>query len=164
MDYKLYDRFSGVALIVSLLPLGAQAAQQMVPEADRPAQVQAATPEVPASSNSPLVRIDHFQVKGNTLLAADLIERLLAPYTGEGRSFTDIQRALDALEGAYRSAGYGAVNVATREQDVTEGTVVLEVTESVIGQVSLSGNQYYDKENIRAALPALVEGSTPSAR
>jgi hemolysin activation/secretion protein len=119
---------------------------------------------VDASINSPKVRIDHFQITGNTLLAAEMIEKLLAPYTGEGRTFTDIQRALEALEGAYRSAGYGAVNVATREQDITEGIVVLEVIESVIGEVAISGNQYYGSNNIRRALPSLLEGKTPSAR
>ena len=116
------------------------------------------------SGNTALVRIDRFQIDGNTLLNAELIERLLAPYKGDGRSFTDIQRALEALEGAYRTAGYSAVNVITPEQEVTAGTVTFQVIESKVGKVILSGNQYYDKTNIRNALPALVTGSTPSAR
>ena len=171
MYCRLFDKT--VVLLVVALPLWAQAAP--FANMELPAKFMiAATPgmlESPAQAampdavvSSPLVHIDHFQIIGNTLLAPDMIERLLLPYTGEGRSFTDIQRALEALEGAYRSAGYGAVNVTTREQDITEGTVAFEVIESVIGQVTISGNKYYDRANIRGALPALTEGKTPSAR
>ena len=118
----------------------------------------------PTDGNTALVHIDHFDIKGNTLLNAGLIERLLAPYTGSARSYTDIQRALDVLEGAYRTAGYSAVNVITPEQEVTAGIVTFQVIESVIGKVTLNGNEHYDKANIRNALPTLAEGFTPSAR
>ena len=117
-----------------------------------------------SSGNTALVRIERFQVKGNTLLDAGLIERLLNPFTGDARSYTDIQLALEALEGAYRNAGYSAVHVVTPEQEITEGTVILQVIETVVGKVILKGNQHYDKNNIRNALPALAEGYTPSAR
>ena len=114
--------------------------------------------------NTALVRIDHFQIKGNTLLDAGQIERLLNPFKGDARSYTDIQLALEALEGAYRSAGYSAVHVVTPEQEVTGGTVTFQVMETIVGKVILKGNRYYDKKNIRNALPALSEGYTPSAR
>jgi hemolysin activation/secretion protein len=116
------------------------------------------------NGNSALVRIERFQVEGNTLLDGGMIERLLAPYRGDAQSYTDIQLALEALEGAYRSAGYSAVNVVTPEQDITGGTVTFQVIETVVGKVILSGNRHYDKTNIRNALPALAEGYTPSAR
>ena len=123
-----------------------------------------ATQAAEFSGNTALVNISHFDVKGNTLLDAALIESLLAPFKGEDRSYTDIQRALEALEGAYRNAGYSAVHVNTPEQEVTEGTIIFEVSESLVGKVILGGNEHYDADNIRNALPALVEGTTPSAR
>lgn len=120
--------------------------------------------EFETNGNTALVDINHFDVQGNTLLDAALIESLLAPFQGEGRSYTDIQRALDALEGAYRNAGYSAVHVNTPEQEVTKGIVIFQVIEAAVGKIVLSGNAYYDADNIRNALPALVEGATPSAR
>ncbi len=68
-----------------------------------------------------------------------LIDRLLNPFKGEKRSFTDIQLALEALEGAYRSAGYSAVHVVTPEQELTDGTVTLQVIETVIGKSHSKG-------------------------
>ena len=117
-----------------------------------------------SNGNTALVRIDRFVVKGNTLLSPVLIERTLNPFKGNDRSFTDIQLALEALEGLYRSAGYSAVHVVTPEQEVAEGTITFEVEETVIGKVVLKGNEHYDKKNIRNALPSLVEGTTPNAR
>lgn len=150
---------------VGVLPICAQAVSvHKVSGASAP---QLAVPEVSSDSengNTALIRIKRFLVQGNTLLDAGLIERSLAPYTGEERSYTDIQRALEKLEGAYRSAGYSAVHVFTPEQEIADGTITLQVTETVIGKVTLKNNQYYDEKNIRNALPALVEGRTPSTR
>lgn len=118
---------------------------------------------VAGNGNSPLIRIARFRVEGNTLLDAGLVEQLLTPYKGERKSFADIQRALEALEGAYREAGFRTVSINTPEQEVTDGTITFIVTESVIGKVILNGNQHYDEGNIRNALPALVEGEAPNA-
>lgn len=115
------------------------------------------------NGNTPLVRIERFRVVGNTLLDDGMIQQLLAPYLGEAKSFTDIQRALEALEGAYRNAGYSAVSINTPEQEVADGEITFIVTEAVIGKVIVSGNKHYDEDNIRNALPALVEGTSPSA-
>ena len=58
---------------------------------------------------APRFDIARFVVDGNTLLAAQEIERAVAPYTGKNKDFADIQRALEALEQAYRGAGWGIV-------------------------------------------------------
>ncbi len=109
-------------------------------------------------------RIEHFAVEGNTLLTAGRIETLLAPYTGQGKVYGDVQRALETLENAYRSTGYNTVRVYVPEQELTQGNVRLVVSEGIIGKVVISGNQHFSEANVRAALPALKEGSVPNAR
>lgn len=133
-----------------------------LPRASAEPSPTAQTPET--GGNTAVVRIDRFNVRGNTLLDAVLIENLLAPFKGPGRSYADIQRALEALESAYRNAGYSAVHVVTPEQEVTEGIITFEVVETRVGKIILGGNEHYDSHNIRNALPALAEGVTPSAR
>lgn len=129
-----------------------------------PERVAEIEPAPETNGNTALVNISRFDVKGNTLLDAVQVENLLAPFKGKDRSYADIQRALEALEGAYRNAGYSAVHVVTPEQEVTGGIITFEVIEAKIGKVVLGGNEHYDQDNIRNALPALVEGATPSAR
>ncbi|HET7633850.1 MAG TPA: POTRA domain-containing protein, partial [Burkholderiales bacterium] len=65
-------------------------------------------PAAAASASSPAVltfEIRHFDVHGNTLLTASELRGLLAPYTGKGRNFGDVQRALEALQKAYKDRG-----------------------------------------------------------
>ena len=108
--------------------------------------------------------LQRIRVTGNTLLSEAEITRLTSPFIGKNKEFRDIQMALEALEGAYRKAGYTAVQVITPEQEVTGGTLLLEVQETPIASVTVSGNKHFSEANIRATMPSLVEGKTPNAR
>ena len=108
--------------------------------------------------------IERFQIEGNTLLPEDVVLRAVAPQLGPKRVYGDIQKALEALEQAYRRVGYSTVQVFVPEQELTGGVVRLLVTEGVIGKVVISGNKYFDERNIRAGLPTLKEGRAPNLR
>lgn len=108
--------------------------------------------------------IVRFQVEGNTLLPAERIEQLVAPFVGRRKVYGDVQKALEALEGDYQRRGYGTVQVYVPEQELTSGVVRLLVSEGVVGKVTISGNQYFNNENVRAALPQLKEGEAPNMR
>lgn len=108
--------------------------------------------------------VHRYQVEGNTLLAPAHVEALVAPFVGHRRNYGDIQKALEALENAYRSSGYGTVQVYVPEQELTQGVVRLQVTEGVVGKIVVNGNQHFDAANIRATLPDLQEGRAPNMR
>jgi hemolysin activation/secretion protein len=105
-----------------------------------------------------------WQVDGNTLLPAVVVDGLLAPRAAPDRGLGDIRAAQRDLEAAYRRAGYSAVTVILPEQDLGSGTVRLRVVEGKIGRVQLSGNRHFDEANLRGGIPALKEGATPNAR
>lgn len=119
---------------------------------------------LPAIAQDEHFEIRRFAVEGNTLLSAAHVDGLLEPYTGGSRVYGDVQRALEALEHAYRSAGYSSVQVQVPEQELTQGIVRLVVRESVIGRVTVQGHRRFSTQNVRAALPALQEGVAPNAR
>lgn len=126
----------------------------------------AAAQSAPVASATADERFDiqGFVVKGNTLLSAAQVQEAVAPFSGKGRVYGDIQRALEALENAYRSAGYSAVQVHVPEQELTSGEVRLEVVETVIGKVIVSDNRHFSEKNIRASIPSLKEGQSPNLR
>src|SRR5262245_7233851 len=95
----------------------------------------AAPPLVRAQEQTERFDIDRFEVVGNTLLPAAAVEELLRPYTGKRREYGDVQRALEALELGYRSAGYSAVVVSVPEQELGKGSVRLNVLEARIARV-----------------------------
>lgn len=108
--------------------------------------------------------VRQYRVEGNTVLPEARIQASLAPYTGESRDFADVQRALETLEGLYRSAGYGAIQVYLPEQELRQGVVEIKVVEPKLGQVRIQGNQYFGADNVRRSLPALHEGQVPNTR
>jgi len=108
--------------------------------------------------------ITRFQVEGNTLLPQAVIDRRLDALAGPGRAYGDIQAAVEALQDAYRQAGYTTVTVSLPEQELTGGVVRIKVTESVIGKVAVTGNAHFDTANIRASVAPLQEGQAPRLR
>jgi hemolysin activation/secretion protein len=118
----------------------------------------------PAVAQDEKFDIFRFDIKGNSLLPPGQVDDIVAPYLGKGRVYGDIQKALEALENAYIAKGYGTVNVHVPEQEITGGVIRLNVTESVLGKVTITGNQHFDEANIRASLPNLKEGQSPNLR
>ena len=121
----------------------------------------AAAPAIAQDDRFDIVR---FQIEGNSLLPDAEAQAAVAPMLGAKRVYGDIQKALEALERAYRAAGYSTVQVYVPEQELTSGVVRLQVTEGVIGKVIISGNKHFDNANIRASLPTLQEGRAPNLR
>lgn len=117
-----------------------------------------------ADTGTPSVQFDinRFDVRGNTLLPATTVDSLVAPYLGKQRDFADVMGALEALEAAYRARGYQLVSIELPEQELNQGTVVLNVVQTKIGNVVIEGNSHFDDANIRRSLPALQEGQTPN--
>lgn len=147
----------GMALLGSAVAAWAQ--PQPAPQAS--AAVAAGSAPV---RNDERFDITRFAVEGNTLLSQSKVDEAVAPFRGAGRVYGDIQQALEALENAYRSAGYTAVQVSVPEQELTAGVVRLQVIETVVGKVVVSDNRHFSEQNIRASIPQLVEGSAPNLR
>jgi hemolysin activation/secretion protein len=106
--------------------------------------------------------IERFVIEGNSLLKPDGIDAVLQPYTGKQRDYADVQRATAALREYYSREGFNIVWVLVPEQELDQGVVTLRVIEAQIGEVAIEGNRYFDDDNIRASLPALVEGTSPA--
>jgi hemolysin activation/secretion protein len=99
-----------------------------------------------------------YQVQGNTLLSAQRVAAVTQEFTGPNSDFETIQRALEALEKAYLSEGYGSVKVEIPEQELDSGVVSLQVVEGVLGEVVVETNPYFDAANVVHSLPALRAG------
>ena len=121
------------------------------------------TVAVPALAGDEIARFDisRFEVAGNTLLPAAAVDAIVAPFAGKARDFGDVERALEALQAAYRDRGYTLVQVALPEQELNQGVVRLRVMETRLGKVRVEGNRFFDEANIRASLPGLREGASP---
>jgi hemolysin activation/secretion protein len=116
-----------------------------------------------AQVETPRFPVERFDVRGNTLLPQSLVDNAVRPFLGKEREYGDLQRALEAVELLFRTAGYSAVLVHIPEQELTDGVVRIDVTESRLKKVEVTDNAFFTEENIRRSLPNIKEGTSPNA-
>ncbi|MCA1325586.1 ShlB/FhaC/HecB family hemolysin secretion/activation protein [Herbaspirillum sp. alder98] len=114
-----------------------------------------------AGNEARQVDINEYIVRGNTVLDARAIEQAVTPFLGPKRTLKDVEGARDALLAAYNAKGYQSVYVDLPEQQVSDGIVFLQVTETTVGRVRVVGAQYNSPAEIRNQVPALKEGAVP---
>jgi hemolysin activation/secretion protein len=106
--------------------------------------------------------IRRFLFEGATLVPTQQLEEQTRSFTGSGRTFADVQRALEVVERAYSEAGWSAVQVILPEQELQRGEVRFQIVEARIGRVLIEGNKFFDDANIRASTPSLAPGKAPN--
>ena len=103
-----------------------------------------------------------YEVEGNTVLAARVVEQAVLPQMGPQRSMAQVEAARAALEKAYQDAGYLSVLVDLPEQRIVDGVVRLRVLEGRIDRVRVTGARYYSQAHIRSVAAAFQEGEVPN--
>lgn len=114
------------------------------------------------SADGPRFEVRNYAVAGGSVFRTPEIDALLMPYVGKAVGFAEIEAARTALQTAYHQRGFGAAQVTIPEQELSSGTVTLEVLEPKLEALTLQGARHHDDENIRRSLPALAEGSMPN--
>lgn len=107
------------------LPQAAPAPQVSAPLAIKPLQ-------------GAVVPVKSWRFAGNTLLSSEQLSQALASFAGRDLDFAGLQSAADAVAAAYRQAGW-IVKAYLPEQDVSEGTITLQVIEARFGGVRPEG-------------------------
>jgi len=102
--------------------------------------------------------IRSFIIDGNTLLAKKTVQEALQPYTGPDKTAEDVEKARGVLEKVYHDTGYPAVLVNIPEQTTEKGLIHLQVIESTIGSVRVTGNRWFTQGSILRDLPSLAPG------
>jgi hemolysin activation/secretion protein len=110
----------------------------------------------------PRFTIERYQVEGATMVSSAALQAALAPLTGQAKRFGDIEQALEAVRAVYDRAGITAMQVLIPQQTLRGGVVKLQVEEFKLAGVEVVGAQHRQAPNIRRAVPALKEGTTPS--
>ena len=154
------SRNSAVAIVAAVAFAFAFSVRAQQPETKpAPKPEEAAQP----AEQSLLFEVIRFQVEGTTLMKPETVQRLLAPFTGKQKDFSDIQRALETLEVAFRNLGYGSVQIVLPEQNIASGVVRFDVVEPRIGRIFVEGAERYDVTSVRRSIPALREGQIPNS-
>lgn len=90
--------------------------------------------------------------------------QVLRPYIGEQSGLEGLSAAADELEQAIIKQGFSFHRVSLPPQQLTSGTVEFNIVKFTIGAINISGNQFFDQQNIEASLPGLRAGETPNTK
>lgn len=131
---------------------------------ESPAGQAAATLPVPVSAPAPVVTYDiqEVQVEGNTVLPVPLIEQIMQPFNGPGKTLADLEKARAELERAYQASGFITVVVDLDGEAVRENVLKLVVIEGKVERVKVSGAQYVSPAYVREQVAELREGAVPN--
>ena len=94
-------------------------------------------PEIKPSEGT-TITVKAFRLVGNTLLSSEQLAPALAPFVGQALDFAGLQRTADAVAAAYREAGW-IVRAYLPEQDISEGTLTLQVIEAKFAGLRFEG-------------------------
>lgn len=162
---KVVISAGSVFWLLAALPSGLDAAETGAPTLPEqrapPAAAPAAAAPALAPRTEPRFNVTRYTFEGATLLSTDQLDAAVAALTGEGRTFADIEEAIQQVKAAYDAAGITAVQVLVPEQALDSGIVRLEITEAKIVEVEIQGAKLRSEDNIRRAVPSVREGLTP---
>lgn len=118
---------------------------------------------VPTISNAKDVNEISFEVKKFTL-KGDIpetlsgVEAILLGAEKKKYTLKGLRKLAQDVESAIRKQGYAFHRVIVPPQSLIAGNVNLKVISFALGDITITGNEYFDDENIRRSIPALQEG------
>ncbi|MDZ4202523.1 MAG: ShlB/FhaC/HecB family hemolysin secretion/activation protein [Gallionella sp.] len=135
-----------------------------LPSVAQEAASNAVSPEADDAAVMLRFDISSYTVDGAKLLSKAEIDAAVAPFVGKNKDFSDVQRALEAVEELYVARGYSAVHILLPEQELEKGNVHFQAVESSFGKVVVKHNEFVTEANVLNALPSVRVGAVPRSK
>ena len=110
----------------------------------------------PGGTNKLTFSIRSYEVRGNSVMPKDRLDRIFSPYTGTNVSVDQVLQAVKDCQLEYRNLGYATVGVVLPRQKITNATVQVQVTEGRLADIVVLGNRHFSSNNVRRSLPSLT--------
>jgi hemolysin activation/secretion protein len=137
------------ALAISIALSSTAWAQPPVAQFQEADQMAPAEPSKDAGGAVQTRRVDKFELQGNTVLDAELLQRTVAPYQGRDLTLAQMKECAKALTTVYQLNGYYLVKAIVPAQDFKSTTVRLLITEGKLGELKVEGNNAYSTEYLK---------------
>jgi len=102
----------------------------------------------------PCFQVANYAVQGSTLLSTNELAALFAPHTGKCVGMDEIVRVAADLHWEFYKRGYPLMSVAIAREQITNGLVTLNVFQTAVPQVVVSGECYLRLTNNPPAAPS----------
>ncbi|MBF0450892.1 MAG: ShlB/FhaC/HecB family hemolysin secretion/activation protein [Candidatus Magnetomorum sp.] len=100
------------------------------------------------------VRIQSFDIQGNTVISSETLQRKLKDYMAKYFSASelnleDMQRLTDQMTLTYKEKGFFLARCYLPKQDIQNGVLKLVVSEGILDKIVVSGNTYYSERLLK---------------
>jgi len=114
---------------------------------------------LPVVTNAPKASLNldvrTYRIEGNTVLPPQDFG-VLSNYTGTNVTFPRLREGLGKVQLRYRELGFPTISVTLPQQRITNGLIRVKVVEGRLGEIRVTGNEYFSSNNVRRALPSLT--------
>jgi len=121
-----------------------------------PALPPSETPDTEGLAAGARVRINHIRIRGNTALAAEVLEQIARRYAGRELGLDEILALRDELTQAYVERGFATSGVVLPDQSLGEGVLELQAVEGRVSAIEVETDgrlrESYVRSRIEAAL------------
>ncbi len=152
----LAARFKSRCVVLALFVLFIIKVWDSLAEAQIPANpIVESAAEINAAMPSPNFSVAAYIVEDHALLPTNNWSVMLSKYTGTNVSLDEVVQAATIVQTEYRNHGYPNVSIAIAKEQVKDGVVTLNVFQTAIPQIVVSGVRYYTPTNVGCAPPCL---------
>jgi hemolysin activation/secretion protein len=113
---------------------------------------------VVSTNADPRFEVRKYLVSGNTVLPTAALGQAITNIDGAfgtNVGFDGIETVVTELGQAYHERGYVTVAVNVPQQKLTNATVKLQVLEGRLADIKVTGNHYFNSNNVMRSLPSL---------
>ena len=107
------------------------------------------------SDTAPHFGVQAYAVKSNTMLSMNILASIFSKHTGPNVSLDEIVKAASELQLEYRNQGYPTMTITIAQQQITNGTVTMNVFPMADPQIMVSGRRYVSSSKQAQVSPAL---------
>jgi hemolysin activation/secretion protein len=115
-------------------------------------------PDTSTSDNDARVNVTQFDFVGNTALSDRTLRAALTKWSGRALNFGELIEAVEAVEAAYKAAGYFLAQASLPPQKIKDGAIEITVSEGRLNEVRLEGESHIAAETIYAYTDRVAKG------
>lgn len=108
--------------------------------------------------------VKYFEVEGSSPLSQTFIDDFFEPLQNRTYSLKELQDISKKLEQSIHNLGYPFYRVIVPPQTLSQGAVKFKILSFTLGEVEITGNEYFTRDNILASLPVLDKHETPNTK
>jgi hemolysin activation/secretion protein len=134
------------------------------PELSAPAQPQTQVQSAPAASpgdasaDDRRIVVQSFNFDGNVLFSDRHLQQQLADLVGKPVSMLDLYEAADRIAALYAQQGYTLASVNLPPQKVSDGAILLQVSEGRVARVEIANARRYQADHVYRYLGGFRSG------